>query len=143
MPDITRDVFREVILDEFQRRFERDYDFKERVFNWLKSFRKFPAKLTRRLTYSRMRLGFDEVTYGFGLREIEASVSDGPHGEFTRVSRTGAEEEQGIENTKKEGRGTVAAKLHYIVAGIGMGRFKESNYNPVYDFQRIRVGNSL
>ncbi len=90
-----------------------------------------------------MCLGLDEVADGFGLSKVEAPVGDGPHSEFARVRGPCAQIKQAIENTQKQGRGTVATKLHDIVARIGMRRFEEGNYNPINNFESIRVEDGL
>jgi hypothetical protein len=70
-------------------------------------------------------------------------VSNGSHRKFARVSGPCAQEQQGIENSQKKRRGTVAAKLDDIVARVGMRRLEEGNYSAVNYFERIGVEDGL
>ena len=74
-----------------------------------------------------MCLSLNEITHGLSLCEVEASVSNSPQSEFTRVGRPGAEEEKGIEDTQEERRRAMTTELYDIFAGVGMGRFEEGN----------------
>ena len=66
------------------------------------------------------RLRVDEVADGFGLREIDASVEEGAHGELAGLGEARSASECHLDHVTEDDGRTVTGNFDHVVGGVGM-----------------------
>ncbi len=91
-------------------------------------------KLTRRHLRLVKRLRFDKIAHRLRLRQIDAAVEKGAHGEFARLGQPRAAREGHLHNMAQNDRRAVARNLDHVVGGVGMRLGEEGDDNLVETF---------
>jgi hypothetical protein len=105
--------------------------------------RELAAHLAHRLSRSGARLGIDQVTDRFRLREIHPTVRERAKGELTCVRHSRAKMQTKINNAPKKHRRSVTTYLDDIFPGEGVRRLKVCNDRFVENVTAVCVAKLL
>ena len=108
--------FEVVVVAKVEFEFEKRYEMEKLATEFFEFRGEIASHLVECNSVSSSRLSIDKVGYGFGLREVEATVEEGTLGEFARTSHASTCGDEQTEDFLLDVDGAVARDFDSVFA---------------------------
>src|SRR6185437_9971537 len=118
----------EIVFGEIDAGFEKRDELDKRSLDRSDAARKRAPHLAGRLTRLSESLGFNEVAHSLSLRQIDAAGNKRALRKLAGFGKSCAQLDGTSKQKFQHGRRPMGGNLHYILAGVGVGRLKEGHH---------------
>ena len=111
---------RDIVFGKIDSGFEQGNQFDQFLLDRLQAPRERSLQLLRRDLGLIQSLRVDQIAHRLGLREIDAAVEKGAHGELAGLGQARAGGHAQFDDVPQDDRRSVGGNLDDVVGGVGM-----------------------